>query len=96
MTVAERSAVLGKVQKHGHIGITEAVREQLLAIVERGYVVTGEEYNGWRLTFHVNPRTNVSTRTRYELDGELYKYGNSPHELATDFTAYRLTFVANK
>lgn len=96
-TTAEyRTETLSKLEKRGCIGITEEMRSAIIAIVERGYVIQSEEYTGWRMTLYVNPSSDVSSRARYDIDGELYKFGGSPWILGTDFTLYRMSFIANQ
>lgn len=94
-TLERRSACLSKLQSKGYTGITETVREELIKIIERGWIIQREEFSGWRVTFYVVPRFDVSSKARYDLEGLLYKYGGSPHRLATEFDMYKLSFVAN-
>lgn len=96
MTTTEfRAAVLTDIQAKGCIGIDEPLRAQLIRIAERAYVILDERYTGWRMTLDVNPRTDVSNARRFDVDTELMSFGHSPHLIATEFTGYSLSFIAN-
>ncbi len=97
MTLEQREEVRAKIRaKHGAVNwtISEATRDAIAAEVAQNWTVLSEEFTGHRLTFYVNPK--VSGRKLLDAEGELCRYGNPPHcpLLATDFTAWRLTFIA--
>lgn len=94
--VDPRVAIIAKINAKGHRGIPLDVADELARQVGRGYHINGTDYNGFRLTFHVSPRTDLSTKARFDLEMAIGReYGNAPNVFGTEFTGYSVSFYAN-
>jgi diaminopimelate decarboxylase len=97
LTLEERTAKRAEiVAKWGKdYMIQEAVRDQIVAIVEKHWTIIEEEFTGHRLSLRVNPRMTSTNRQRYDAEGQLLKFGDTPHMLGSEFTQWSLSFYAN-
>ena len=80
----------------GYEGINPRRHETILAdVAALGFEVQREEWGTFTLTLYLGPQ-NMTTRQRLDRESQLMQlWGNPPHNLATDFTLYRMTFHAN-
>lgn len=96
MEPRDRKAIHEKL-KPGILGIPNFDCEEIIRIVEGGWVIVDQEYTGTRFTLRVNPKTSVAEAGRRQILTALSRtYGEEPFVFATDFESHRLTFLANR
>jgi len=95
-TIEQRNELRAKIIQRIGIDYTikENVRNTIAELVAAGWRIISEEFTCHRLTFQVNPLK--CGRALLDAERELMtRFGNAPHNLATDFNSHRLTFYAN-
>lgn len=81
----------------GCVGITAEHRAEIEQQLSGLWDVLRVEHTWFRLTFYVQQNPLAGSRKILDKEAELSrKYGESPYIFATDFTTYRLTFIANR
>lgn len=81
----------------GIIGITDEHRAEIQTVIREWWHIVHVAHTPTRLTFHVSPNARISLNGRRDAETELsQRFGNAPYIFATDFSFYRLTFIANR
>jgi hypothetical protein len=59
-------------------------------------VIIKEEITDRRMTFHINPRMDVSAKRRIDMEWEIIKkFCNAPFVMYSDHSSYRFTLACN-
>lgn len=94
-TLAEREAVRAAHLPPGFDGITEDIYATAAAIVQRGWMVQGEQFRAGRVVWYILPSFTASDSQRREWQAELYQLGNRSPFPAITCDSYRIEIVAN-
>lgn len=94
-TPEEREPFLTAIALRGHCGIDEPTYATAASIVQRGWQVQGETFNGFKVTWFVIPLFAVNDSQRREFRDELYAMGNRQPFPAISADNYKIELIAN-
>lgn len=76
--------------------VTEEIIDDIRTQLSEVRTIVKEDHGARRVTFHVGPRMDVSTKRVLDREHEIIKkYCNSPYLMYSDVTSYRFTLACN-